>query len=114
VSHAIRNFCGVAKANDDVVLQRVAGKDASKQFWKYHNKAILAKYQKLKIGSLNSKAGAGAAAAGGATEEALVTYSPEDEAPREREDFVPLEPYGDIVPYADPNWYQTVRVSLCF
>lgn len=27
------------------ILQRVAGKDASKQFWKYHNESILKKYQ---------------------------------------------------------------------
>lgn len=37
-------------------MQRVAGKDASKQFWKYHNEGILKKYQKkLQIGSLDSK-----------------------------------------------------------
>jgi IS5 family transposase len=87
-------------------LQRVAGKDASKQFWKYHNQAILAKYQKLKIGSLNTKA---AAASSSSSTEELVTYSAEEEAPREHVDYTPLEPYGDLVPYADPNWYQTVR-----
>lgn len=38
------------------ILQRVAGKDASKQFWKYHNEGILKKYQKqLQVGSLDSK-----------------------------------------------------------
>lgn len=38
------------------VLQRVAGKDASKQFWKYHNESILKKYQgQLQVGSLDSK-----------------------------------------------------------
>ena len=37
------------------ILSRVAGKDASKQFWKYHNDSILKKYQRLKIGSLNTK-----------------------------------------------------------
>merc|ERR1712227_172414 len=38
------------------ILQRVAGKDASKQFWKYHNESILKKYQKqLQVGSLDSK-----------------------------------------------------------
>ncbi|KAJ4293035.1 hypothetical protein N0V88_005699 [Collariella sp. IMI 366227] len=38
------------------ILQRVAGKDASKQFWKYHNEGILKKYQKqLQIGSLDTK-----------------------------------------------------------
>lgn len=38
------------------VLQRVAGKDASKQFWKYHNEGILKKYKsQLQVGSLDSK-----------------------------------------------------------
>jgi hypothetical protein len=31
----------------------MAGKDASKQFWKYHNEKVLVKYgPKLKIGSV--------------------------------------------------------------
>ncbi|QSZ36685.1 hypothetical protein DSL72_006566 [Monilinia vaccinii-corymbosi] len=39
------------------ILKRVAGKDASKQFWKYHNEAVLKKYgEKLKIGSVGEKA----------------------------------------------------------
>ena len=39
-----------------VVLQRVAGKDASKQFWKYHNESILKKYKgQLQVGSLDTK-----------------------------------------------------------
>ncbi|USP75136.1 cytochrome b5 [Curvularia clavata] len=34
------------------ILKRVGGKDASKQFWKYHNEGVLKKYApKLKIGS---------------------------------------------------------------
>ena len=38
------------------VLQRVAGKDASKQFWKYHNEGILKKYKgQLHVGSLDTK-----------------------------------------------------------
>ncbi|PTB61897.1 cytochrome b5, partial [Trichoderma citrinoviride] len=38
------------------ILQRVAGKDASKQFWKYHNEGILKKYKaKLQVGSLDTK-----------------------------------------------------------
>ncbi|KAF5015940.1 hypothetical protein F66182_12537, partial [Fusarium sp. NRRL 66182] len=38
------------------ILQRVAGKDASKQFWKYHNDGILKKYKsQLQIGSLDTK-----------------------------------------------------------
>ncbi|EPE27564.1 Cytochrome b5-like heme/steroid binding protein [Glarea lozoyensis ATCC 20868] len=39
------------------ILKRVAGKDASKQFWKYHNESVLKKYQpKLKIGSVKEEA----------------------------------------------------------
>ncbi|PYH95375.1 cytochrome b5-like heme binding domain-containing protein [Aspergillus ellipticus CBS 707.79] len=35
------------------ILKRVAGKDASKQFWKYHNESVLKKYTpKLKIGEV--------------------------------------------------------------
>ncbi|KAK3400566.1 acyl-CoA dehydrogenase/oxidase [Sordaria brevicollis] len=45
------------------ILQRVGGKDASKQFWKYHNEGILKKYQaKLQIGSLDTKPKAAAPA----------------------------------------------------
>lgn len=39
------------------ILKRVAGKDASKQFWKYHNESVLKKYgEKLKIGTVGEKA----------------------------------------------------------
>ncbi|ATZ53726.1 hypothetical protein BCIN_09g05120 [Botrytis cinerea B05.10] len=39
------------------ILKRVAGKDASKQFWKYHNENVLKKYgEKLKIGAVGEKA----------------------------------------------------------
>ncbi|MCJ1416220.1 hypothetical protein MMC32_002555 [Xylographa parallela] len=39
------------------ILKRVGGKDASKQFWKYHNESVLKKYQEqLKIGNLEEKA----------------------------------------------------------
>ncbi|KUJ15880.1 cytochrome b5 [Mollisia scopiformis] len=39
------------------ILKRVAGKDATKQFWKYHNESVLKKYSpKLKIGSVGEKA----------------------------------------------------------
>ncbi|KAG9232574.1 cytochrome b5-like heme/steroid binding domain-containing protein [Amylocarpus encephaloides] len=37
------------------ILKRVAGKDASKQFWKYHNEGVLKKYAaKLKVGSVGT------------------------------------------------------------
>ncbi|KAJ5898580.1 cytochrome b5-like heme binding domain-containing protein [Penicillium tannophilum] len=39
------------------ILKRVAGKDASKQFWKYHNESVLKKYSpKLKIGEVKEAA----------------------------------------------------------
>ncbi|KAL4806989.1 cytochrome b5-like heme/steroid binding domain-containing protein [Aspergillus unguis] len=39
------------------ILKRVAGKDASKQFWKYHNESVLKKYSpKLKIGDVKEDA----------------------------------------------------------
>ncbi|KKK17720.1 hypothetical protein P175DRAFT_0503434 [Aspergillus ochraceoroseus IBT 24754] len=39
------------------ILKRVAGKDASKQFWKYHNDGVLKKYAaKLKIGDVRDAA----------------------------------------------------------
>ncbi|KAF4213117.1 hypothetical protein CNMCM8980_000456 [Aspergillus fumigatiaffinis] len=39
------------------ILKRVAGKDASKQFWKYHNEGVLKKYSpKLKIGEVKEAA----------------------------------------------------------
>ncbi|KAI1081197.1 cytochrome b5 [Whalleya microplaca] len=35
------------------ILKRVAGKNATKQFWKYHSKTVLEKYGgKLKVGDL--------------------------------------------------------------
>ncbi|EAW06288.1 cytochrome b5-like heme/steroid binding domain-containing protein [Aspergillus clavatus NRRL 1] len=39
------------------ILKRVAGKDASKQFWKYHNDGVLKKYApKLKVGEVKEVA----------------------------------------------------------
>lgn len=38
-----------------VVLKRFGGRDASKQFWKYHNEGILKKYKgQLQVGSLET------------------------------------------------------------
>ncbi|KAF2631590.1 cytochrome b5 [Macroventuria anomochaeta] len=39
------------------ILKRVGGKDASKQFWKYHNESVLKKYgPKLKVGTVKEEA----------------------------------------------------------
>ncbi|EEQ27385.1 hypothetical protein McanMca71_005737 [Microsporum canis] len=39
------------------VLKRVIGKDASKQFWKYHGDNVLKKYgERLKVGEVKEEA----------------------------------------------------------
>ncbi|KAI1418673.1 cytochrome b5 [Hypoxylon sp. FL1857] len=39
------------------ILKRMAGKNATKQFWKYHGKSVLDKYGgKLKVGELQETA----------------------------------------------------------
>ncbi|OJD19904.1 hypothetical protein AJ78_00098 [Emergomyces pasteurianus Ep9510] len=94
------------------ILQRVAGKDASKQFWKYHNAAILKKYSaQVKVGSLDSKKVAAAPPAPPsppATPPREASSSSEKKAVSPRSDTAPtaLEPYGDLVPFGDPSWYQ--------
>ncbi|KAJ9633827.1 uncharacterized protein PV06_05668 [Exophiala oligosperma] len=98
------------------ILQRVAGKDASKQFWKYHNESILKKYKgKLQVGSLDTK------------KAAAPPTPPATPPPQEKKKVVPqaesgtvapapgpgaaeeaeaLDPFGDLIPFGDPNWYQ--------
>lgn len=94
------------------IIQRVAGKDASKQFWKYHNEGILKKYQaKLQVGSLDSKPKpvepAPVAAAPQPTK-AVVKKAAQEAAPVDESE--PFDPYGSLIPFADPSWYQ----SVCF
>jgi alkylation response protein AidB-like acyl-CoA dehydrogenase len=101
------------------ILSRVAGKDASKQFWKYHNDSILKKYQKLQVGSLDTKAAPPAPPAAAAPEQkaekkkdvvkpeansGVIAPQPTEAAAEEAE---PFDAYGDLIPYADPSWYQT-------
>jgi hypothetical protein len=94
------------------ILQRVAGKDASKQFWKYHNEGILKKYQKqLQVGSLDTKPKPAA--------EPMPVAVPKKEAPKPKaassavaapaEQSEALEPFGQQIPFGDPSWYQSVR-----
>jgi hypothetical protein len=90
----------------------VAGKDASKQFWKYHNEGILKKYQKqLQIGSLDTKPKPAA--------EPMPVAVPQNETKKptpkavpqtatEPQESEPLEPFGRLIPFADPSWYQSV------
>ncbi|CAI7563909.1 unnamed protein product [Penicillium pancosmium] len=102
----------VSKFQDEhPVLQRVAGKDASKQFWKYHNEGILKKYKgQLLLGSLDTKKVAEPAPAPPAPAPTpAATPSPSESSesssagPAKAE---PQDPYGDLIPFADPSWYQ--------
>ncbi|GAB7358431.1 hypothetical protein MBLNU230_g2497t1 [Neophaeotheca triangularis] len=109
------------------ILQRVAGKDASKQFWKYHNESILKKYSKtLQIGSLDSKPKP--AQETPPTPSATPPPTSEKKASEKKDLVKPqaesghvapmpssaaqeeaeaMDQYGDMVPFADPSWYQT-------
>lgn len=95
------------------ILARVAGKDASQQFWKYHNEGILKKYKsKLQVGSLDTKKAA-APPTPPATPPAKPAAPPAaaaPAAPQEEEETEPLEPLGDQIPFADPSWYQSVNL----
>ncbi|KAI1339657.1 acyl-CoA dehydrogenase NM domain-like protein [Xylariaceae sp. FL0016] len=91
------------------ILTKVAGKDASKQFWKYHNEGILKKYKpSLQIGSLDTKP------------KAEATPSPTYAAPEPKkaekkavpssvgkQESEALEPFGAQIPFSDPSWYQS-------
>jgi len=94
------------------ILTRVAGKDASKQFWKYHNDGILKKYKsELQVGSLDTKA----AEPGPVPEPKKAVVKPvkpkaeSGAVPVPAEDAEvaePLDPFGDLIPFGDPTWYQ--------
>lgn len=93
------------------ILQRVGGKDASKQFWKYHNEGILKKYQaKLQVGSLDSKPKAEPKAEPAPSAPAVTAATKESAS--HSDDSEPLEPFGHQIPFADPSWYQGVCLSL--
>lgn len=103
------------------ILTRVAGKDASKQFWKYHNEGILKKFKgQLQVGSLDTKKAAApepAPAPASKKEKEVVKPAAESGAVvpvsgQAAEDAEPLDPFGDLIPFADPTWYQGVRLSL--
>jgi hypothetical protein len=99
----------------------VAGKDASKQFWKYHNEGILKKFKgQLQVGSLDTKKSAAPPTPPAtpplekkkekvvpSTESATVAPALGPVAAGESE---ALDPYGSIIPFADPSWYQSVCV----
>ena len=114
--------------NRHLVLQRVAGKDASKQFWKYHNEGILKKYKGgLQVGSLDSKKQE-APPTPPATPPPQKKEEPKKEvvkpsaesgtvAPMPGKDAKavsePMDTFGDLVPYGDPSWYQSVSAVSC-
>ena len=103
-----------------VVLQRAAGKDASKQFWKYHNESILKKYKtQLQVGSLDTKPKPELPPTPPATppareEKEVVVPSASggpaapSPGPAAAEEAEAMESFGDLVPYGDPAWYQSV------
>ena len=102
------------------ILTRVAGKDASKQFWKYHNESILKKYKsKLLVGSLDTKAVPPTPPPSPPPQKEVVKPSAESGAvvPVPAQDAAEvieeemLEPFGDLVPFADPSWYQGVCIA---
>jgi len=100
------------------------------QFWKYHNEGILKKYQaKLKVGSLDSKpkeqreaAPPTPPASPPPVEKDIAVVKPSAEpgtvapmpGPAAVELADALEQYGDMIPYADPAWYQTVSLLEIF
>ncbi|KAI1385775.1 acyl-CoA dehydrogenase NM domain-like protein [Hypoxylon trugodes] len=96
------------------ILTRVAGKDASKQFWKYHNEGILKKYKpSLQIGSLDTKPKSEPKPE--PTPEPSRTYAAPQPTKETKQAVVPptaqeeaeaLEPFGDLIPFGDPSWYQ--------
>lgn len=93
------------------ILTRVAGKDASKQFWKYHNEGILKKYKgALLVGSLDTKKEV-------APPTPPATPPPAKKAEPKPSDAAATAPaeevntlqdtFGDLIPFADPSWYQS-------
>ncbi|GAB0136180.1 hypothetical protein EsDP_00004492 [Epichloe bromicola] len=89
------------------ILARVAGKDASKIFWKYHNEGILKKYKgKLQVGSLDTKPKADPKPE--PKPKPAAAPAPKKQAPSSssHEQAEALEPFGDMIPFADPSWYQ--------
>lgn len=97
------------------ILQRVAGKDASKQFWKYHNEGILKKYKgRLQIGSLDTKPKVELKVEAKPAAEPVPVAAPEfapaqkPVTPKSKDEEEALEPFGDGIPFSDPSWYQGV------
>ena len=67
----------------------VAGQNATEQFWQFHNKTVLNKYKRLKIGTIGEP-------------KQEIKSSSSDNKKGGLSDRV----FGDLVPYGDPSWYQ--------
>ncbi|KAI0196443.1 acyl-CoA dehydrogenase/oxidase [Astrocystis sublimbata] len=93
------------------ILTKVAGKDASKQFWKYHSEGVLKKYKpSLQIGSLDSKPKAEPKPEPKADAKPSATYAApvpsKATVPSSHQESEALEQFGAQIPFADPSWYQ--------
>lgn len=88
------------------ILARVAGSDASKQFHKYHEvDKVMKKYGiKFRIGKLT--ANETAAIVPNEASSALVPAPTSAPVAGAHLTAVRHEPFGDMVPYGDPAWYQ--------
>ncbi|KAL8376917.1 hypothetical protein RB595_007849 [Gaeumannomyces hyphopodioides] len=89
------------------ILTRVAGKDASKQFWKYHNEGILKKFQaQLQVGSLDTKKKAEPDPAPAPVVKQAAKPVKKAAAGEESD---AQDPFGPLIPFGDPSWYQGYR-----
>lgn len=75
------------------------------------------KYQKqLQVGSLDSKPKPAPAAAAPPTPPKTPPAKPKAESGTvsavPQEDFETLDEFGDMIPFADPSWYQTVSQPI--
>lgn len=85
-------------------------------FWKYHNEGVLKKYKpRLQVGSLDSKKPAAAPAPAPAPKPApkpapapAKAAAPAAAAAAASAPAEALEPFGSLIPFADPNWYHSV------
>ncbi|KAF3909577.1 hypothetical protein AA313_de0205623 [Arthrobotrys entomopaga] len=90
------------------ILERVAGKDATVQFDKYHKLSVLEKYKgKLQVGSLEGKAPAAPAPAPKAEPPKPAPVAKSVASSSEEPAVTVHETYGDLIPYGDPAWYQS-------
>jgi Cytochrome b5-like Heme/Steroid binding domain/Acyl-CoA dehydrogenase, N-terminal domain len=92
------------------ILQRVLGQDASKQFWKYHNEKVMAKWgSPLKIGSISSTTAGAPPPKQSPGPQSTPKYSPP--RPKQIQSAAPAdgktanELFGELIPFAEPAWY---------